>query len=103
MTLGVNLTTRDAAALLGAVGVKAGGGSWSRAFLFFVGAKIAMNYFNWPDGQVMSDGAQSLMQSAGEIVQRMFGTAPPESYYASPDVVSDTYSNTIDAEYQEVR
>ena len=97
--IGVNLSTRDAAALLGAAGVKLGGGSWSRAFLFFVGSRIAMNYLNWPEEQNLTPGAQSVLQSVGGFCQQIFGT-PPNGVQQQDQAAAS--GPTIDVDYSEV-
>jgi hypothetical protein len=98
-----NLSNRDTAALLGAVGVKVGGGSWTTAFIFFVGSRLAMNYLGFPDEPTtLSPGAQSLIQAASGICQRIFGEAPPASYSQPAADSQAAYSQTIDADYQEI-
>lgn len=89
-----SLSHRDGFALALAAGVKIGGGSWSQAFAWGIGARLAMNYLGFPD-EAMGPQAQNVMSMAGSFCQRIFGQPPAQvvEQYGSAG------GDVIDAEY----
>ena len=105
----MNLNSRDAYALMLATGIKIGGGSWSQALLWGMGARLIMKYTGFPEAYPLDTPAANLLQDVGGFVSRVFGQPPPDQVQqngADQQQQQPQYSQTpqssgdvIDAEY----
>jgi hypothetical protein len=71
-----NLTIRDLVALALASGVKLGGGNWTKAFVWGIGSRFAMNFVNFPPDQMCPPQTQPVVQGLASIFQALVGKAP---------------------------